>query len=100
MFNGQSGNTKGGGIQKATAAIGAALGLAVALLATPVLFELTRNPLYAYFFRYFPDRDIALGLMWLFGAIEAFLVFAFSNLIFTAILMYLFAALAVRSLRG
>lgn len=100
MFNGQSGNAKGGGIQRGVGAIGAALGLAVSLLTAPLVFDLTREPLFAYFLRHFHERDVALGLTWFFGAIEAFLIFGVSNLIFTATLMYVFAALAVRSLRG
>ena len=100
MFNGQSGSAKGGGIQRGVGAIGAALGLAVSLLTAPLVFDMTRNALYAYFLKYFHEHDIALSLMWVFGAIEAFLIFGVSNLIFTATLMYLFAALAVRSLRG
>lgn len=80
---------------KVVSALGTALGIGVAILATPPLFNATRGPLLSYLAETWGD-DLANLLTWVFAGVEAFIIYALVKLLFTSAITFGMAALAAR----
>lgn len=81
--------------QKCLSALGTAISFAVMILATPRVWEWTRQPL----FEYLSDAwgaDLGNILTWTFAVIEAAIIFFGTRLAFTSIVTWTYAALAAR----
>ena len=83
------------GLYKGISALGNAVALAVTLLGTPLVFEITKRPLYRYF-RDAWGSDLATYLVWAMGGIEGFIIFATTALLFKAGVVWALTALAMR----
>jgi hypothetical protein len=71
------------GFYKIISTLGQILGVAAAILGTPLLFSMTKLPLYSYL-RDARGRDIASILVWVMGAIEAYLIYVSVSLLFAS----------------
>lgn len=86
---------KGSVFYRGISALGTALGIGVAILATPPVFDLTRTPLFAYLSKTW-GFDLADALTWTFGGVEAFIIYAGVKLLFTSTIIWGMAALTAR----
>ena len=80
---------------KGVSALGTAIGIGAAILATPPVFEWTRAPLYSYLTKTWGDY-LANVLTWTFAGVEAFVIYAAVKLLFTSFVIGGMAALAAR----
>ncbi len=86
------------GLYKSISALGKAVALAATLIGTPLLFDATKGPLYTYFLKTW-GADIAWILVWVMGAIEAYVIYASVSFLFTAGIVWIMTTLAVRRFR-
>lgn len=89
------GQGKGSAFYRGVSALGTAIGLAAAILLTPWLFEITRGPLLSYLSDAW-GAEYGEPLTYLFGAVEAFALYALVKLIFTSLVVFSFAAIAAK----
>ncbi len=83
------------GLYKAISTLGGVLAFAIAVLATPLVFDLTKVPLYRYFLQHW-GPDLAWILVWVMGAVEGFTIFAASALLLKAGMVWLLTSMAMR----
>ena len=83
------------GLYKAISTLGGVLAFAISILATPLVFDLTKGPLYRYFLAHW-GADLAWILVWVMGGVEAFAIFAASALLLKAGLVWLLTSMAMR----
>ena len=83
------------GLYKSISTLGSVLAFTVAVLATPLVFDLTKVPLYRYFLQHW-GADLAWILVWVMGAAEAFAIFAASSLLLKAGMVWLLTSMAMR----
>jgi len=83
------------GLYKGISALGSALAFGLTILATPLVFDLTKTPLYRYFLAQW-GTDWAWLLVWVMGGIEAFAIFAASSLLLKAGMVWGMTTLAMR----
>ena len=83
------------GIYKAISFLGGLLATGIALLATPLVFSVTKIPLYRYFLQHW-GGDLAWLLVWVMGGIEALTIFAASSLLLKAGMVWLLTSMAMR----
>lgn len=81
--------------QAAVSGLGTALGIGVAILATPAVFEQTRPALLNYLTDAWGAK-LGSFLTWTFGAVEAFILYAFVKLLILGLIVGTTAALAAR----
>lgn len=86
------------GLYKGISALGSALAFGLTILATPLIFDLTKIPLYRYFLAQW-GTDWAWLLVWVMGGIEAFAIFAASSLLLKAGMVWGMTTLAMRRFR-
>lgn len=86
------------GLYKGISALGSALAFGLTILATPLVFDLTKIPLYRYFLAQW-GTDWAWLLVWVMGGIEAFAIFAASSLLLKAGMVWGMTTLAMRRFR-
>lgn len=86
---------KGSVFYRGVSALGTAIGIGAAILATPPLFNAWRDDLYVYLARTW-GADPAFFLTWAFGCVEAFILYATVKLLFTSFVIWGMAALAAR----
>jgi hypothetical protein len=91
-------NQDSSGMYKMMAALGKAIGLAAAILGTPAIFEATKAPLFAYLARVWGNA-FAEVLVWIMGAIEAFVLYGTVSFLFTAGLMWAVTTLVMRQFK-
>jgi hypothetical protein len=90
---------KGSVFYRGVSALGTAVGIGIAILSTPPVFAWTRGPLLAYL-RGTWNATLASMLTWVFGGVEAFVVYAGTKLLFTSFVIWAMAALAARRFPG
>lgn len=83
------------GLYKSISTLAEVIAVVVMVMGTPRLFEMTKGPLFRYFIKTW-DRDVASLLVWLMGAIEAYLIFMAASFLLTAGMVWLVTALAMR----
>ena len=83
------------GLYKSISTLGGVLAFGLTLLATPLVFDLTKAPLYRYFLAQW-GADLAWILVWVMGGIEAFIIFAASSLLLKAGMVWLLTSMAMR----
>lgn len=86
---------KGSVFYRGVSALGTALGIGIAILSTPPVFGWTRGPLLSYLQGTW-SGTLANLLTWVFGAVEAFVIYAGVKLLFTSFVIWAMAALAAR----
>lgn len=89
------GTGKGSVFYRGVSALGSALGIGVAILGTPPIFDRTRGPLFSYLAETW-GNDLANVLTWIFGGVEAFIIYAGVKLLFTSLVIWGMAALAAK----
>lgn len=83
------------GLYKSISTLANVIAFVVMLMGTPLLFDVTKWPLFRYFVKTW-GRDIASLLVWLMGAIEAYLIYMAASFLLTAGIVWLVTALAMR----
>lgn len=83
------------GLYKAISTLGGVLAFGIALLATPLVFGLTKVPLYRYFITHW-GADLAWILVWVMGGVEAIIIYAASALLLKASMVWLLTSMAMR----
>ncbi len=86
------------GLYKGISALGNAIALAAMILGTPLVFSVTKRPLYAYFMDTW-GPDFAVYLVWLMGGIEGFIIFSTTALLFKSGVVWTLTSLAMRRFR-
>lgn len=86
------------GLYKTFSTLGKAVAIGATILGTPALFEATRRPLFTYLARSW-GGDIAGLLVWVMGAIEAYVIYVSVSLLVTAGLTWLVTAAAMRQFK-
>jgi hypothetical protein len=86
---------KGSAISQGLSLLGSAVGFAVALLATPLVFALTKQPLGSYFAGSY-GPEIGSGLTYLMGCLEFLLIFVGTKLVLSIAATSAIVALAAR----
>lgn len=83
------------GLFKSISTLADVIAVAVTLFAMPLLFGMTKRPMFLYFTETW-GRDLAKLLVWVMGAIEAYLVFMATSFVLTGALVWLVTTLAMR----
>lgn len=83
------------GLYKAISFLGGLLAAGIALLSTPLVFSVTKGPLYRYFFQHW-GADLAWILVWVMGGLEGLTIFAASALLLKAGMVWLLTSMAMR----
>lgn len=86
-------------VYKIISSLGTALGIGAAILATPVAFGRTKQPLFEYLLQTWSE-SIAQLLTYIFAGVEAFLIYGSTKLIFTSLVAGAMTAFAARRLGG
>lgn len=87
--------SKGSAFHRAAGALGTALGIAAAILLTPLIYRRTRPSLHAYLTDAY-GADFSEWLTLAFGGVEGFCIYAATRLLFVSAVVWIFAALAAR----
>ncbi|HCL4135302.1 TPA: hypothetical protein N2C61_006467 [Pseudomonas aeruginosa] len=90
--------TNPSGLYKSIAMLGNGLAALAALFGTPILFDATRGMAWAYLTKTW-GRDFSAILVWILGAIEAYVIYAAVSFVLSAALVWAMTALAARSFR-
>lgn len=88
-------NNDSSGLYKAISTLGGVLAFGIALMATPLVFDWTKGPLYRYFLQHW-GADLAWILVWVMGGVEAFAIFAASALLLKTSMVWLLTSMAMR----
>lgn len=83
------------GLYKSISTLGDAIAWGAAILGTPMLFMATKAFFFSYFWKAW-GAEIAGILIWVMGAIEAYVIYAATSFLFTAGTIWVMTALAVR----
>lgn len=83
------------GLYKSISSLGNAIALGAAVIGTPTAFDLTKDFLFAYFYRLW-DSEIAAILVLVMAGIEAYVIYAATSFLFTAAVIWIITTLAVR----
>lgn len=86
---------KGSVFYRGISALGTAIGIGVAILGTPPIFERTRLPIFFYLVKTW-GRGVSIFLTYTFGFVEAVILYQTVKLLFTSLVIYAFAQLAAR----
>lgn len=95
----QNGNAKGSAIYRGISGLGSAVGLAVTIMLTPVVFERSKGFIYGYLSSYW-GHDIANVLTLVMGAIQAFVIYACTSLLLTLLAVCVVTAFAASRFSG
>ena len=87
------------GLFKDVSALGKTLGVGVALLVTPALYNHTKGPLFSYFSGTF-GPEIGQWLTWAMIGVYALALYNTTKLIFTGVVAWVMAAAAARRFSG
>ena len=86
------------GLYKSISLLGQVIAVAAVILGMPLVFGMTKVPLYLYLAGSW-GRDIAGILVWVMGAIEAYLIYVSVSLLVTAGIVWFTTTLAMRQFR-
>jgi hypothetical protein len=90
---------KGSPVYRAISYLGMLLGLAGAILLTPLIYDWTRAPLLSWLAKTYGPR-FANILTYTFGWIEGGLILISTHLMFTCLVIWTFAAISARRFPG
>lgn len=83
------------GLYKSISKLGNILGFVVMVMATPIVFGMAKRPMFSYFIKSW-GRDIAEILVWVMGAVEAYLIFMAASFAVTGLILWAVTALVMR----
>lgn len=83
------------GLYKTISTFADIIAVVAVIMVTPHVFNLTKRPLFSYFIKYW-GRDFAELLVWVMGAIEAYLIFMATSLLLTGTVIWLVTTLIMR----
>lgn len=87
------------GIYKQVSTLGKVSAIALTILTTPAVYEVTKPPLLSYFSKTW-GRAVAEWLVILMGVIEAYMIYALVSLAITSGVVWLIVTSAMRRFRG